>query len=133
MVPDHIDPWPRDEGDELLHQLQRRHHDVGGAVAPWCLESERHPPIVSELETIIAGGGPSQVATQTLEALAVALLDLAAGMHVEAVCARSGLDRSGKNGTAAEHQNPTAPTVAQSQSAPDGCRIDVGEQGSALG
>ena len=42
VEPDQVQPWPWHQRREPLHELQRRHHQVRGAVAPGGLELEHH-------------------------------------------------------------------------------------------
>jgi CheY-like chemotaxis protein len=58
-----VQPWPRHQRGQALHELQRRHHDVRGAVAPGSLELEHHLPGAGR-------GSAFTVSLPTLEPLA---------------------------------------------------------------
>jgi hypothetical protein len=46
VKPDQVQPWPWHQRGQPLHELQRAHHQVRGAVAPRRLELELHMQLV---------------------------------------------------------------------------------------
>ena len=71
MKADQVQPRPGHQRGQALHELQRRHHQVGGAVAPGCLQLQHHLPGGVSLHALVGQSGASDVAAQLLERLAV--------------------------------------------------------------
>ncbi len=68
MIAYEIQPRARHECGQALHELQRRHHDMGGPVLVWALELQHDIAGAVEFEPFIGDGGAGDVATQVLEA-----------------------------------------------------------------
>ena len=71
MEADQVQPGPRHQRRQTLHEFQRAHHDVRGAVAPGGLEFEHHLPGAVDLHAFVGQGRPRDVAAQLLQRLAV--------------------------------------------------------------
>ena len=56
---------------QALHELQWRHHDVGGAVAPGAFELQHDVAGTGALEPLVGNGGAGDVAAQAFESLAL--------------------------------------------------------------
>ena len=65
-----------------MHELERRHHDMGGAVAVWALESQHDIAGAVKFEPFVGDGRTGDVAAQLLEF--VALIHGAAHLGMEA-------------------------------------------------
>ncbi len=65
-----------------LHELQRRHHDVGGAILVWALGSQHDIAGAVEFEPLIGDGVSGDVAAQLL--YCSALIHGAARLGMEA-------------------------------------------------
>ena len=68
-----------------LHELQRRHHQVRGPVAPRRLELELHLPCRVELHPLVRQRGAGDAAAQLFQPLAVVGLDPHGGVQAEPV------------------------------------------------
>ena len=73
------------EGGEQAQQLQRRQHQVGGAVGRWALEAVGEAPILTPGETLQGQGPASAVLAKPLEAGAVVRMDVGIGMERKAL------------------------------------------------
>ncbi len=82
MESNQVQPWPWHQGCKPLHELQRRHHQVRGAVAPGCLQLQHHLPCCVALHALIGQRRAGDVAAQLLERLA--LVGAAAHSRVQA-------------------------------------------------
>ena len=58
-----------------LHELQRAHHQVRGAVAPGGLELEIHLACIIELHSLVCQRRPGDVTAQLLQPLALVRFD----------------------------------------------------------
>ncbi len=56
---------------QALHEFQRRHHDVRGAVAPGALELEKDLAFAIAAESFVGDRGARDVAAQAFEFLAL--------------------------------------------------------------
>jgi len=66
-----MQPRTRHECGEPLHELQRRHHDMGGAVAPGAFELQHHLAGLIALEPLVGNRRAGDIAAQALELLAL--------------------------------------------------------------
>ena len=71
VEPDEVQPRPRHQCRQPLHELQRAHDQMRGAVAPRRLELELHLPGGVELHPFVGERRPRDVAAQLLQPLAV--------------------------------------------------------------
>jgi hypothetical protein len=62
---------PRHQRGQALHELQRRHHNVRGAVAPGALELQHDVSSAIALESFVGDRGTRDVPAQALEFLAL--------------------------------------------------------------
>ena len=67
MEANQMQPWPRHECGQALHELQRRHDDVGGAVAPRAFELQHDLARWIALEPLVGNGRAGDIAAQTFE------------------------------------------------------------------
>jgi hypothetical protein len=96
MKPDEVQPRPRHQRRQPLHELQRAQHQVRGAVAPRCLELELHLPCRVELHPLVRQRRPGDVAAQLFQPLAVMCADPHRGVQAEPVdVGAQGLARCG--------------------------------------
>jgi hypothetical protein len=54
--------WAWHQGGQALHELKRRHHDVGSAVAPGAFELQHDLAGAVALEPLIGNGGAGDIA-----------------------------------------------------------------------
>ena len=73
----------RDQGAQAAQEGVRGHVGERGASARGRLEVDADAAVRERLDGIVGEGGAEQVATQTLEALAVAAVDGGSGVQVE--------------------------------------------------
>jgi len=71
MEANQMQPGARDQCGQALQQLQGRHHDMGGAVAPGALELEHDWAGAIALEPLVGNGRAGDVAAQAFELLAL--------------------------------------------------------------
>ena len=71
MAPDQMQPRPWHQRCQPLHEPRRRHHQVGGAAAPGCLELEYHLPGGVGLHAFVGHCRSGDVAAQLLQRLPV--------------------------------------------------------------
>jgi len=71
MEANQMQPGTRDQCGQALHELQRRHHDMGGAVAPGALELEHDLAGWIALEPFVGDGRAGDIAAQAFELLAL--------------------------------------------------------------
>jgi crotonobetainyl-CoA:carnitine CoA-transferase CaiB-like acyl-CoA transferase len=64
MEPNQVQPGPRHQRRQPLHEFERRHHEVRGAVAPGGLELEHHLPGRVGLYALVGQSGARDVAAQ---------------------------------------------------------------------
>ncbi len=83
---------------QALHELQRRHHDVGGALVPGGLKLEHDLPGSVALHAFVGQGRPRDVAAKLLQPLA--LVGAAAHGGVQAEPLLVGAQRLGERGIA---------------------------------
>jgi hypothetical protein len=96
MKADQMQPWSWHQRGQPLHELQRRHDQMGGAVAPRRLELQLHLPGGVALHPLVRQRRPSDVAAQLLEPLAVVCLHTHRGVQADAVdVGAQGLPRCG--------------------------------------
>lgn len=55
--------------DELLYQLLRREHDMGGAIAPGLLEAQGKPAVGQFMQPTVRDGCSGKIATHVFEAV----------------------------------------------------------------
>jgi hypothetical protein len=97
--PDQVQPRPRHQRRQPLHELQRIHDQMGRSIAPRRLELELHLAGGVELDPLVRQRRPRDVAAQLLQPLAVVRLDPHRGVQAETVdvgaqrLARGGLAR----------------------------------------
>jgi hypothetical protein len=75
VVADLVGARRRNEGDQPLQQLGALHQDVRRAVAPARLEVQGEPSVGTRFEAIVREGRTRDVATQSLEPVAVSRRD----------------------------------------------------------
>jgi hypothetical protein len=75
MEPDEMQPRPWHQRGQPMHELQRAHHQVRGAVAPRGLELELHLPGGVELHPLLRQRRPGDVTAQLFQPLAVVGFD----------------------------------------------------------
>jgi len=85
MEADQVQPWPRNQCRQPLHELQRAHHQMRRAVAPRRLELELDLAGGVELHPFVRQRGAGDVAAQLLQPLAVVGLHPHRGMQAEPV------------------------------------------------
>ena len=71
MEANQMQPRARDQCGQALHELQRRHHDMGGAVAPGALELQHDLAGTGALEPFVGNGRAGDIAAQAFELLAL--------------------------------------------------------------
>ncbi len=76
METDEIQPRARYECGEALHELERRHHDMGGAVLVRALELQHDIAGVVEFESFVGDSGAGDVAAQLFIATRGRFLEL---------------------------------------------------------
>ena len=107
MEANEIEPGTWHEGGQALHELERRHHDMGGSVLVWALELQHNIAGAVEFEPFIGDGGAGDVAAQLFKF--VALIHSAAhfGMEAEPLLADTtllgGLGLVAGNGLQGQH------------------------------
>jgi len=82
---DQVQPGAWHQRSQPLHELQRRHHQVRGAVAPSGLELEHDLPGRVGLHALVGQSGARDVAAQLLQRLAVVGTAAHGGMQAEAL------------------------------------------------
>src|SRR3954466_4109310 len=85
MEANQMQPGTRDQCGQTLHKLQRRHHDMGGAVAPGTFELEHDLACAIALEPLIGNGRAGDIAAQAFELLALMGVTAYCRMQAEAV------------------------------------------------
>jgi len=68
MEPDQVQPGPGHQRGQSLHERQRRHHDVDGAVAPGRLQLKHDLPSGVAWHPLVCQRRAGDVAAQLLEA-----------------------------------------------------------------
>ena len=76
------------ERGEALQELQRRHHDMGGAVLIGALQLQHHLPVAVAFEPFVGNRRAGDVAAQVFERLA--LIGAATHRRVQAKAVRVG-------------------------------------------
>ena len=66
-----MQPRARHQCGEALHEFQRRHDDVGGAVAPGAFELQHHLACWIALEPFVGNRRAGDIAAPALELLAL--------------------------------------------------------------
>ena len=98
----------RDQSRSLLHQLQRREHQLAASVRPDPLELEPHRPVRRGLQSGGGEGRAGDVPTEALESLSVPFTDAHVRVQVESTHLstvrrqRSGGHRPGRGARSAE-------------------------------
>ena len=64
---DEVQPRARHQGGQALHEFQRRHDDVGGAVAEGALQLQHDLAGAITLEPFIGNGEAGDIAAQAFE------------------------------------------------------------------
>ena len=107
MKADQVQPRARHECCQALYELQRRHPDVRGAVAPRALELQHDITRAIALEPLVGDRGARDVPAQAFERLALMLSAAHPGMQAEAVRigaqARGGFVVPAGHGAQAQH------------------------------
>src|SRR4051812_29158538 len=85
MEANQMQPGTRDQCGQALQELQRRHHDMGGAVAPGTFELEHDLACAIALEPLIGNGRAGDIAAQAFELLALMGVTAYCRMQAEAV------------------------------------------------
>ena len=70
MKADEMQAWARHQCGEPLHELHRRHHDVGGAVAIRCSEFENYLPRAVHTKPFVGDDQARDVAAQLFKVTA---------------------------------------------------------------
>ncbi|GJL63181.1 MAG: hypothetical protein NPIRA04_18350 [Nitrospirales bacterium] len=63
MEANEMEPGTGDEGGQALQEFQRRHHEMGGAIAVWGFELEDDLTDWRAAQAVVAEGGTGDVAT----------------------------------------------------------------------
>ena len=71
MEANQMQPRARHQCGQALHELQRRHHDMGGAVVPRALELQHDLARLIALEPFVGNGWAGNIAAQAFELLAL--------------------------------------------------------------
>ncbi len=71
MEANQMQPRTWNQCSQALHKLQRRHDDVGGAVAPGALELQDDLAGAIALEPLVGNGRAGDIAAQAFELLAL--------------------------------------------------------------
>jgi hypothetical protein len=71
----HVNAWRRQHRREPGDEVERRQHDGTGAVAPRLLHDVADAAVGHPLEALLGDGRSAEVATDALEALAIAGVD----------------------------------------------------------
>ena len=85
MVEHQVDGRPGCDGGELLQQLDRLEEEMGGAIAPHCLELDEDAAVGAELDAVLGERGAEEVAAEPFEAGAVVGGDPDIGVEIEAI------------------------------------------------
>ncbi len=64
VVANQVESRMRNQCGQVLHELERRCHDVGGTVLVWALELQHDITSVVEFEPFVGDGGVGDLATQ---------------------------------------------------------------------
>jgi len=83
MEADQVQPRPRHQRSQPLHELQRRHHQVRGAVAPGGLQPQHHLPGRVALHALVGRGRAGDVAAQLLQLAALVGIASQRGVQAE--------------------------------------------------
>jgi hypothetical protein len=71
MEANQMQPRARHQCGQALHELQRRHHDMGGPVAVGALELQHHLACLIEFEPFVGNGRAGDIAARAFELLAL--------------------------------------------------------------
>ena len=85
MEPNQVHPRAWHQRRQSLHELQRRHDQVRGAIAPSCLELEHHLPGGVGLHAFVGQCRASDVAAQLFQRLPVVGAAAHSGVQAEPV------------------------------------------------
>ena len=135
--------WARHQRREPLHEFQRRHKEVRGAITISRLKPEHHLPGRIEREPFFGHGRASDIAAQVFEFLALVGATTHRRAQAEAVRVGAQWDRgllgSGGNGLQAQHYLPRAGSERDAigargrlQGGKRAVRVDLGEVSQAL-
>ena len=80
-----VQAWAWRQRGQALHELQRRHPDVRGAIAPGALQLQHDATRAILLEPFVGERGARDVAAQAFEFFALMLPSTHPGMQAEAV------------------------------------------------
>ena len=67
QLADQMQPGPRHQRGQALHQLQRAQYQMRGAIAPGRLQAQAHLAIAVQLDTLVGQCRAGDLATQSLE------------------------------------------------------------------
>ena len=85
MKTDKVQVWARHQRGQALHEFERRHLDVRGALAPRALELQHDITSAIALEPFVGDRGTRDVAAQAFEFLTLMRATAHPGMQAEAV------------------------------------------------
>src|SRR3954468_18968405 len=112
MEANQMQPRTWNQCGQALQELQRRHHDMGGAVAPGTFELEHDLACAIALEPLIGNGRAGDVAAQAFELLALMGVTAYCRMQAETVRVDAArllrIGRSAVDGSQAKHFLPCA-------------------------
>src|SRR3954452_2087428 len=110
MEANQMQPGTRDQCGQALQELQRRHHDMGGAVAPGALELQHDLASAVALEPLVGNRRAGDVAAQAFELLALMGVTAYCRMQAETVRVDTArllrVGRSAGDGLQAQHFLP---------------------------
>jgi len=135
MGANQMQPGTRNQCGQALHEFQRRHDDMGGAVAPGALELEHDLACAIALEPLVGNGRAGDIAAQAFELLALMGVTAYCRMQAEAVrvdAARLlGVGRPAGDGLQTQHFLPCV--WAQGNAVGAGGRLQGRERAIGLG
>ena len=125
MEANQMQPGTRDQCGQALHELQRGHHDMGGAVAPGALELEHDLAGAIALEPLVGNGRTGDISAQAFELLALMSATAYCRMQAETVRVDAArllrIGRPAGDGLQAQHFLPRPGTECNAIGA--GCRL----------
>jgi hypothetical protein len=136
VIQDQVDRRPRDDGRELLQELDGLEEQVRRAIAPHRLELDEEASIGAEADAVLGERGAEEVAAELLEAGAIVWGDPDVGVEVEAV--ELGLARAAGGDVAegrpvAEAADAGAGAGTEGDAALDGGAGEAGQDGRGVG
>jgi hypothetical protein len=136
VIQNQVDRGARDDGRELLHELDRLEEQMRGAIAPDRLQRDADAPVGPELDAVLGERGTEEVAAELLEAGTIVGGDPDVGVEIEAV--DLGLTRAAGGDVTevrlvAEAPDAAAGAGAEGDAALDGGAGEAGQDGRGVG